>query len=84
MPVSARRLRKQNRTGLESQLIIVCPECGEGFSIVSEVPCSDTALAESRGAWLLQQFIWDHIQESKHRGSIRLPSADELKPRQIR
>src|ERR1051325_1182257 len=73
--VNARRIRKHDRSGLVSGLIIVCPDCGDSFSIV---PCLDSALAQSRGAWLLELFVWDHIQESKHRRSIRLPSAEEL------
>lgn len=76
---TARRLRKQERSGLDSNLIIVCPDCGDSFSIASEVPCADSALAKSRGAWLLEHFVWDHIQETRHRGSIPLPSAEELR-----
>ena len=80
---TATRLRKQDRTGSQSEWIIVCPECGDSFSIVREVPFLNPALAESYSAWLLDQFVWDHIQESKHRGSIRLPSPEELKRRQF-
>lgn len=82
--ITARRLRKQDRTGVESELIVVCPECGDSYSIGGEVPCLDSALAQSRGAWLLDQFVWDHIQESKHHGSIRLPSSEELQRSQLR
>ena len=70
---TARRLRKLDRVDLESELIIVCPDCGDSFSIVGQVPCLDSALARSRGAWLLDQFVWDHIQENKHKASITLP-----------
>lgn len=76
--LTAKRLRKQDRTGLESELVIVCPDCGDSFSIAAEVPSADPALAQRHGAWLVDQLIWDHIQHSKHRGSIRLPSAQEL------
>jgi hypothetical protein len=81
--MTAKRLRKQDRTASQSEWIVVCPECGDSFSIAREVPFDNPALAENYGAWLLDQFVWDHIQESEHRGSIRLPSQEELKRCQV-
>lgn len=74
----ARRLRKHTGAAVDSDLIVVCPQCGDCFSIAHEVPCLDPCLAQRHAQWLLDQFVWDHIQENKHRGSIPLPNADEL------
>lgn len=76
--ITARRLRKQNEQAGDCELIVVCPQCGERFSIAHEVPCANLDLAEKHTAWLLDRFVWDHIQENKHRGSILLPAAEEL------
>jgi len=76
---TARRLRKQPESDIGSQLVVVCPQCGERFSIADSEPCADRAFVERRAReWLLDQFVWDHIQESKHRGSIPLPDVEEL------
>jgi hypothetical protein len=76
---TAKRLRKQNGTLPSSALVVVCPQCSERFSIAREVPSPDPALAERHAAWLQDQLVWDHIQENKHRGSVRLPAASEMK-----
>lgn len=52
---------------------IVCGECGMRFQITHRASASDAALAERQAAWLADQFVWDHIQDNKHRGSIDLP-----------
>jgi hypothetical protein len=78
-PTMAKRLRKQNGTLPSSALVVVCPQCGERFSIAREVPSPDMALAERHAAWLQDQLVWDHIQENKHRGSVRLPAPSEMK-----
>lgn len=78
----AKRLR-QTRTGPPSsryQLmeVVVCGQCGDRFAITHEVAAADVGLASRQAAWLQDQFVWDHIQETKHRSSITLPAADEL------
>jgi hypothetical protein len=78
LPAQAKRLRKRAVEAMESPLIVVCPQCGERFLIAREVPCADAALAERHGIWLLDKFVWDHIQENKHRSMIPLPSAEEM------
>ena len=69
----AKRLRKHNGELPDTSLIVVCPQCGERYSIAGNVPCSDPALVQRHAAWLLDRFVWDHIQENRHRGSIPLP-----------
>ncbi|HEY6305672.1 MAG TPA: hypothetical protein VI488_04325 [Candidatus Angelobacter sp.] len=59
--------------------VVVCGQCGERFAIGHEPASSDPALAERQAIWLEEHFVWDHIQENKHRGSIALPAARELK-----
>lgn len=59
--------------------VVECSECGESFAIGHDPACPDQALAERQAAWLQERFVWDHIQENKHRGSIVLPAWDELK-----
>ena len=52
---------------------VVCADCGVRFQITHQVWASDLRLAERQAAWLADQFVWDHIQEHKHRASIELP-----------
>ena len=52
---------------------VVCAECGVRFQITHQASASDVQLAERQAAWLADQFVWDHIQEQKHRASIELP-----------
>ena len=59
--------------------VVVCQQCGERFAIAHDLTALDPQLAERQAAWLADQFVWDHIQENKHRGSITLPGAEELK-----
>lgn len=59
--------------------IVVCSQCGQRFSISHDLISPDADLAERQVAWLLDRFIWDHIQESKHRATITLPAAAEMK-----
>jgi hypothetical protein len=73
----AKRLRKHGIPG-DSEFIVVCPQCGDQFSVMNEWPFIDTALAKRHETWLLDRFVWDHIQENKHKGSIPLPASEEL------
>jgi hypothetical protein len=75
--MTAKRPRKHGGAA-RSEPIVVCPECGDRFSITNEVPSVDTLLAERVTEWLLDRFVWDHIQENKHRGLIPLPTSEEL------
>ena len=59
--------------------LVVCTQCGERFSIGHDAASQDPELAERQARWLEDQFVWDHIQETKHRSSIALPSWDEIK-----
>lgn len=58
---------------------VACNSCGERFEISHKAASQDAALAQRQAAWLQEQFVWDHIQEHKHRGSISLPASDEMK-----
>lgn len=79
----ARRLRRrsENSPARSDVLmnVIECSNCGERFEISHQPACQDARLAELQAAWLQEQFVWDHIQEVRHRGSIVLPEADEIK-----
>jgi len=52
---------------------VVCGECGVRFHITHRAPANDGALAARQAVWLADKFVWDHIQENKHRASIELP-----------
>ena len=74
--------RRTENTPLRSDVVmnvVACSNCGERFEISHEAASQDPALAERQAAWLQDQFVWDHIQEHKHRGSINLPASDEMK-----
>lgn len=59
--------------------VVACSQCGERFAIGHNPATSDVDLAERQAVWLEEIFVWDHIQENKHRGSIALPAANEMK-----
>jgi hypothetical protein len=77
----AKRLRKNKESapGTIVMKTVVCPQCGEQFAIGHKQTLQDPELAARQAAWLSDQFVWDHIQENKHQGSIRLPGLDEMK-----
>ena len=78
----AKRVRNKAET-LDSSLVmatVVCDECGARFAVTHRTPFQDSFLAERQAVWLRDRFVWDHIQEAKHSGSIRLPASHELKP----
>jgi hypothetical protein len=78
----AKRLR--NHTGGVSNgvvmAIVVCDDCGSRFAVTHRAPFQDAPLAERQAAWLKDRFVWEHIQETRHSGSIRLPAWHEMKP----
>ena len=55
--------------------IVACEQCGDRFAISHDLNALDPELAERQAAWLAEQFVWDHIQETKHRSSVTLPAA---------
>jgi len=69
-PGTARRLRKVASENAET---VVCSQCGQRFAIQND-GVHDAQRAERQVAWLQDQFVWDHIQERKHHGSIELPA----------
>lgn len=60
---------------------VVCDQCGMRFQITHRAGQMDSGLAERQAAWLADQFVWDHIQELKHRASIELPRLPDHDPK---
>lgn len=80
---TARRVRRRSenvpaRSGVVMN-VVECGNCGERFEISHDAASQDPQLAERQAAWLQDQFVWDHIQENRHRGLINLPQANEMK-----
>jgi hypothetical protein len=59
--------------------VVACDNCGERFEISHQPAAQDAQLALRQAVWLQQQFVWDHIQENRHRALINLPEAEEIK-----
>jgi hypothetical protein len=79
---TAKRLRNSTESVQTKTMIVklvACSQCGERFAIGHDAATPDPELAERQARWLEDQFVWDHIQENKHRSSIALPAWDELK-----
>jgi hypothetical protein len=80
---TARRLRQKTETAAARNSIVmnvvVCPECGQRFAISHDPASQDPDLAQRQSAWLKDQFVWDHIQENKHRALIMLPASADMK-----
>jgi hypothetical protein len=78
----AKRLRQSGAGAPSSRFqvmqIVECGQCRDRFAITHESAAADAALATRQAVWLQDQFVWDHIQESKHRSSIALPAGEEL------
>jgi hypothetical protein len=78
----ARRLRN-NADGVPNSVvmaIVVCDDCGARFAVTHRGPFQNSPLAARQAVWLKDRFVWDHIQETRHCGSIRLPASHEMKP----
>ena len=60
-------------------MTVVCDECGARFALAHRSASRDTSLAEKQAVWLKDRFVWDHIQEKKHSGSLLLPGLPEMK-----
>jgi len=71
---SAKRIRR-SQAGLAApwQMMVKCEQCGEEFGIAHGPAAAELAVAARQAKWLAEQFVWDHIQENKHKGCINLP-----------
>jgi hypothetical protein len=78
---TARRLRKnsQNKPDTVTMVTVTCEQCGEQFAIGHRSASQDPILAGRQAHWLSDKFVWDHIQEARHHGSIRLPEPGDMK-----
>ena len=77
----AKRLRRSDdevAPDMMTMQVVVCDQCGVRFGIGHRFDAQDNALAVRQATWLLQQFTWDHIQESKHHQTITLPAACDI------
>jgi hypothetical protein len=78
----ARRLRRRSESRPARRDVVMnvltCANCGERFEISHHAASQDAALAEKQMVWLQDQFVWHHIQEEKHPGSINLPALEEM------
>lgn len=52
---------------------VVCDKCGQRFAISHAPAGENTELLRKQASWVEDQLVWDHIQERKHPGSIKLP-----------
>ena len=57
---------------------VLCDECGARFAVLHRPDSKDSCLAEKQAVWLKDRFVWDHIQETKHSGSICLPGSHQM------
>ncbi len=71
--VSARRMRANRSEPPAVRLTVTCEQCGQQFGIAHDPGVEALALANRQAIWLADRFVWDHIQESPHKGSIPLP-----------
>lgn len=51
---------------------VVCDKCGQRFAIHHASTHQNVAVARRQASWLEGQLVWDHIQERKHQGTIKL------------
>jgi chorismate-pyruvate lyase len=77
----AKRVRGTSESvpNLVEMSTVTCDQCGARFAIGHRLFFQDVELANRQAVWLGEQLVWDHIQENKHRGSIRLPASNEMK-----
>jgi transcription elongation factor Elf1 len=52
---------------------VACGKCGQRFAIHHDAASQDADLARKQASWVTEQLVWDHIQERKHHGAIKLP-----------
>jgi transcription elongation factor Elf1 len=53
---------------------VVCGNCGQRFAINSDPAVHNAELTRKQASWVADQLVWDHIQERKHHGTIKLPN----------
>jgi hypothetical protein len=53
---------------------IVCADCGQRFAVNVDPALQTAELTKKRASWVAEQLVWDHIQERKHHGTIKLPA----------
>ncbi len=72
---NAKRLRNSHGSlnGIVTMGTVSCETCGFHYAIEHPAGAADEALAQRQSAWLVERFVWDHIQETKHSGSVHLP-----------
>lgn len=77
---TAKRLRKNSHNAPDTVTMttVTCEQCGERFAIGHRSAFQDPSLAHRQAIWLAETFVWDHIQETKHHGSIRLPEPHDM------
>jgi hypothetical protein len=78
---NAKRVR-QTLVPAPNNIVMVtvkCEKCGHEYVIEHRAGLEDVALAARQAGWLAENFVWDHIQENRHSGSIRLPFLAENK-----
>ena len=76
---NARRIRQSHVAGAQvvTMATLACETCKEVFAIEHRAGAQDPALAARQSAWLAERFVWEHIQEKGHNGSIPLPFVPE-------
>lgn len=52
---------------------VTCGNCGQRFAISHDRPLQNALLAAKQASWVADQLTWDHIQERKHHGTMKLP-----------
>jgi hypothetical protein len=52
---------------------IVCADCGQRFAVNVDPALQTDELTKRQASWVVEQLTWDHIQERKHHGTIKLP-----------
>jgi hypothetical protein len=78
---NAKRVRQTQliAPNITTMTTVTCEKCGHEYVIEHRAGLEDVALATRQAAWLAENFVWDHIQENRHSGSIRLPFLAEAK-----
>lgn len=54
---------------------IVCDKCGQRFALYRDPGNQDTSLIRRQVNLVEDRLVWDHIQERKHPGTIKLPKS---------
>ncbi len=54
---------------------VVCDKCGQRFAIYRDSGDQDPSLLRKQVNCVQDRLVWDHIQERKHPGTIKLPKS---------